>query len=151
MWTPLESQYDVRISGISLLIYICNFHVLSNLLLIYICELHWNAQIFLRALTVGNEEATPEKKKMIRQTKKKLNFEQFKSAIRLISQRLGLDLGQFVEYIHETVHFLLIYIWNFHVLNHLLLIYICKLHWNLNTMFVCQVIFFWFTYEISMS
>ena len=28
---------------------------------------------------------------------------------------------------------------NFHVLNHLLLIYICKLHWNLNTMFVCQV------------
>ena len=25
-----------------LLIYICNFHVLSNLLLIYICKLHWN-------------------------------------------------------------------------------------------------------------
>ena len=22
--------------------YICNFHVLSNLLLIYICKLHWN-------------------------------------------------------------------------------------------------------------
>ena len=30
---------------------------------------------------------------------------------------------------------------NFHVLNHLLLIYICKLHWNLNTMFICQVHF----------
>ena len=29
-------------SGKSLLIYICNFHVLSNLLLIYICKLHWN-------------------------------------------------------------------------------------------------------------
>ena len=28
------------------------------------------------------------------------------------------------------VHFLLIYICNFHVLNHFLLIYICKLHWN---------------------
>ena len=28
--------------GKSLLIYICNFHVISNLLLIYICKLHWN-------------------------------------------------------------------------------------------------------------
>ena len=28
--------------GNSLLIYICNFHVLSHLLLIYICKLHWN-------------------------------------------------------------------------------------------------------------
>ena len=27
-------------------------------------------------------------------------------------------------------NFLLIYIWNFHVLNNLLLIYICKLYWN---------------------
>ena len=34
------------------------------------------------------------------------------------------------------------YIYNFHVLSNLLLIYICKLHWNLNTMFVCQVISF---------
>ena len=29
-------------TGNFLLIYICNFHVLSNLLLIYICKLHWN-------------------------------------------------------------------------------------------------------------
>ena len=28
--------------GKFLLIYICNFHVLSHLLLIYICQLHWN-------------------------------------------------------------------------------------------------------------
>jgi hypothetical protein len=28
--------------GKLLLIYICDFHVLSNLLLIYICKLHWN-------------------------------------------------------------------------------------------------------------
>ena len=42
-------------------------------------------------------------------------------------------------------------VWNFHVLSHLLLNYICKLHWNFNTMFVCQVISLWFTYEISMS
>ena len=42
MLTPLEFQYDVRMSGKLLLIYICNFHVLSNLLLIFICKLHWN-------------------------------------------------------------------------------------------------------------
>ena len=29
-------------SGNFLLIYICNFHVLSHLLMIYICKLHWN-------------------------------------------------------------------------------------------------------------
>ena len=33
--------------GKSLLIYICNFHVLSNLLLIYICKLHWNLNTML--------------------------------------------------------------------------------------------------------
>ena len=38
----MESQYDVRMSGKFLLINICNFHVLSQLLLIYICKLHWN-------------------------------------------------------------------------------------------------------------
>jgi hypothetical protein len=30
------------IEGYFLLIYICNFHVLSHFLLIYICKLHWN-------------------------------------------------------------------------------------------------------------
>jgi hypothetical protein len=39
----------------------------------------------------------------------------------------------------KVLHFLLIYICNFHVLSDLLIIYIYKLHWNLNTMFVCQV------------
>ena len=42
MCTPLESQYDIRMSGKLLMIYMCNFHVLSHLLLIYICKLHWN-------------------------------------------------------------------------------------------------------------
>ena len=42
MLTPLESQYDVRMSGTFPSDYTCNFHVLSNLLLIYICKLHWN-------------------------------------------------------------------------------------------------------------
>ena len=37
-------------SGKSIMMYICNFHVLSNLLLIYICKLHWN-----RTLTVTSE------------------------------------------------------------------------------------------------
>ena len=46
MLPPLESQYDVRMSGKFLLIYICNFHVLSNLLLIYLCKLHWNLTMF---------------------------------------------------------------------------------------------------------
>ena len=41
-----------------------------------------------------------------------------------------------------TGNFLLIYICNSHVLSHLLLMYISKLHWNLNTMFLCQVISF---------
>jgi hypothetical protein len=31
-------------SGKFLLIYICNFHVLSHLLMIYICKLHWNRE-----------------------------------------------------------------------------------------------------------
>ena len=42
----LKTQDGVRDSSFNqvklLLIYICNFHVLSHLLLIYICKLHWN-------------------------------------------------------------------------------------------------------------
>ena len=34
MQTSLESQYDVRMSGTFLLIYICNFHVLNHFLLV---------------------------------------------------------------------------------------------------------------------
>jgi hypothetical protein len=40
-----------------------------------------------------------------------------------------------------TGNFLLIFMCNFHVLSDLLSIYVCKLHWNLITMFVCQVHF----------
>ena len=36
------SRLDMVSKGNLLLIYICNFHVLSNLLLIFICKLHWN-------------------------------------------------------------------------------------------------------------
>ena len=38
---------DAGFEGKLLLIYICNFHVLSHLLLIYICKLHWNFQCWL--------------------------------------------------------------------------------------------------------
>ena len=42
MFTPLESQNYICMSGKLLLIYICNFYFLSHLLLIYICNFHWN-------------------------------------------------------------------------------------------------------------
>ena len=45
-------------------------------------------------------------------------------------------------YAENLGRFLMIYICNFHVLSNLLLINICKLHWNLNMMFVCQVNYF---------
>ena len=35
-------MYLMALQGNFLMIHICNFHVLSNLLLIYICKLHWN-------------------------------------------------------------------------------------------------------------
>ena len=37
-----EDEQGVVVQGNFLLIYICNFHVLSHLLLIYICKLLWN-------------------------------------------------------------------------------------------------------------
>ena len=49
---------------------------------------------------------------------------------------------------HRQGKLLMIYICNIHVLSHLLLNYIWKLHWNLHTIFVCQVNSFWFTYVI---
>ena len=46
--TPLESQYDVRMSGKFLMIYICNFHVLNHLLCIYICKTPLESQYDVR-------------------------------------------------------------------------------------------------------
>jgi Glutamate synthase central domain len=47
----IEATYcmgdDSPLAGKSLLIYICNFHVLSHLLLIYIRKLHWNLNTML--------------------------------------------------------------------------------------------------------
>ena len=71
-----------------------------------------------------------------------------KDAIPLLESNIQISDGKeeeetkrFIAQVGEG-NFLLIYICNFHVLSHLLLIYMCKLHWNLNTMFVCQVISF---------
>ena len=41
------------------MIYICNFHVLSDLLLIYICKLHWNLQELLAAPGGDSARAVP--------------------------------------------------------------------------------------------
>ena len=38
-----REQITTEDEGELLLIYICNFHVISHLLLIYICKLHWNS------------------------------------------------------------------------------------------------------------
>ena len=44
--TDEEVEVDpFLLPGESLLIFICNFHVLSHLLLIYICNLHWNRRV----------------------------------------------------------------------------------------------------------
>ena len=41
-WESLKSYMALMKVNPFLMIYICNFHVLSNLLLIYMCKLHWN-------------------------------------------------------------------------------------------------------------
>ena len=197
-------------SGKLLLIYIWNFHVLSNLLLIYICKLHWNppysnvdallsqndADSDTDALTVITAAAikllveihqmttisvinVSDNPGSILLTKEFVCFLIVRIGFLCTGEEYGFLLGFLRGYSCSLIcssdmpslsfgldllqalvctpwglgsgKFLLIYIWNFHVLSHLLLIYICKLHWNLNTMFVCQVIYFWFTYEISMS
>jgi hypothetical protein len=182
-------------SGNLLLIYICNFHVLSRLLLIYICKLHWNLNTMFACsvdrMALGNLSFL-----LTRSGKLLLiyicNFHvlsnllhwisamAFGSGFGIVPTTHGNLLMIYICNFHVLSHllliyicklhwnhivmtdfgqallrcwhnFLLIYIWNFHVLYNLLLIYICKLHWNLNTMFVCQVNYFWYTCEISMS
>ena len=49
----LQSRLKAAPSGKFLLIYICNFHVLSHLLLIYICKLHWNPSAFKKMVKGG--------------------------------------------------------------------------------------------------
>jgi hypothetical protein len=147
-------------SGKFLLIYICNFHVLNHLPLIYICKLHWNLSSRLGAeksdlfychrsflvVILDNEhiEAATISIKTCSTSCSSFGDGALISGagcLFFLCERLGSDsqgggLGMSGKLLR------LIYICNFHVLSHLLLIYICKLHWNLNTMFVCQVNYF---------
>ena len=150
------------------MIYIWNFHVLSDLLLIYICKIHWNSLLqprgsdvqmpLLLQILVSPNLSLPNPILFLQNLNivfvfQRKSFETypdffFHIASSIVRRAFNTSNEVIDSFVCGKLH--LIYIWNFHVLNYLLLIYICKLHWNLNTMFVCQVIFFWFTYVISM-
>ena len=166
-------------SGKFLLIYICNFHVLSNLLLIFICKLHWNSSLFLstvnerfdaikfinlqsRTHVTGNllliyifhvHVISNLLLNYIYKLHWNFHFHLHREFFNLTESEADHEVGlteeeltrlqklfEFMD-MDQSGKFLLIFICNFHVLSSLLLIYMCKLHWNLNTMFVCQVIF----------
>ena len=116
-------------SGNFLMIYICNFHVLSNLLLIYICKLHWNSHI----------RVLPDDDRII--IKNKCSHGEDMRGLKITSN-IQIAGDAVMDKYKCAGKLLLIYICNFHVLSHLLLIYICKLHWNLDMIFVCQVNYF---------
>ena len=133
-------------SGEFLLIFICNFHVLSHLLLNYICKLHWNLN------TKGSETVkthldseTTRLEEMV-QRGHETNATKTSGGSIFVGNPMDMALfGIIVIWLVSSMIKLplqVIYMCNFHVLSHLLLIYICKLHWNLNTMFVCQVNYF---------
>ena len=139
-------------SGNLLIIYICNFHVLSNLLLISICKLHWITTRSSRTLTSFSpvpltfDSATavgPGCSEGLNKCNGHGSCDYSTSTCKCFggygSEKDKLN-AQSLSF--NPVHLLMIYICNFHVLSSLLLIYICKLHWNLNMMFVCQVISF---------
>ena len=158
MTCPKNRNCSQSRGGKFLLIYIWNFHVLSNLLLIYICKLHWNRWVEChrdlhspgpssasdtqgggRPLSISSVPIT-----------KRAHHSSAQPTLQGLDQAVPQLYSQLEVDVLHSGKFLLICIWNFHVLCNLLLIYICKLHWNLNTMFVCQVNSFWFTYVISM-
>jgi hypothetical protein len=133
-------------SGESLLIYICNFHFLSNLLLIYIYKLHCNPPAMSNDINgnrrkqkyFGRNNAC----ELVLQSIKKFptsialceaaldvvsllcRYDEDKKTENLENISLFGDLG--VCDVLTKVNIPLIYICIFHVLIHLLLIYICK-------------------------
>ena len=119
-------------SGKLLLIYICIFHVLSHLLLIYICKLHWNSKVWNANSSTTDFWTTWSLENIITTTTL------WSRHCILLSASTSLTCMPFTRRAWSQGKFLLIYIWNFHVLIHLPLIYICKLHWNLNTMKACN-------------
>ena len=135
--------------GKLLLIYICNFHVLSNLLLIYICKLHWNlcSRFYLRRIGESYMGGIPYSQRsgqsdcssqcyvkecdgtwlFVGTGKFISNFPCLKSFT--IDLHMKTPLESQYDF-HISGKLLQIYIWNVHVLNHLLLNYVCKLHWE---------------------
>ena len=53
-----DVRFTEKISdeGNLLMIYVCNFHILSLLLLIYICKLHWNRSLYVQPSSGEAEE-----------------------------------------------------------------------------------------------
>ena len=128
-------------SGKLLMIYICNFHVLSDLLLIYICKLHWNSNtldIDIIELWIRRDQDLGKRNQW-----KFFIFSYVNNYRNILSFFLVLYshyvnpefvklFGISIDRYYQSGKFLLIYICNFHVLSDLLLIYICKLHWYFN-------------------
>ena len=132
-------------SGKLLLIYTCNFHVLSHFLLIYICKLHWNPNArFFPSFTTATR---PKRKSWVQICPRR---SQRRTSCCIPTKR-PLTASTLTAMQRSSSGVMSCSVCNFLVLSNLLLIYICKLHWNLNTMFVCQVNYLLFKYVISMS
>ena len=131
LWQNFCLRFQTTKTGDFLLMYICNFHVLSDLLLNYICKLHWNQ----RTTRIHCHGCVSDGRHF--------SFDYLNEAEGIgISEAMnGLIGRRTADGWWVKVNFLLIFICNFHVLSNLLLMYIFNLHWNLNTMFVCQVNF----------
>ena len=119
-------------SGKFLLIYICNFHVLSNLLLIYICKLHWNLYTHMKKF---RNELDP-----------CLNRSAWTRDEEL---RCGNFLLIYICNFHFLSNLLLIYIcklhWNLNTL------FVCQVNylWFTYVISMSLVIYYWFTYVNS--
>ena len=62
--------------------------------------------IFMKAKTIkleGAGELTPQRKASMRQSKKKINFEEFKAAIKMLAEKLDLNRKAFIAYLQRTI------------------------------------------------
>jgi hypothetical protein len=148
-WSELRSAFCDLSQGDLLLIYICNFHVLSNLLLIYTCKLYWNlntmfvCQVIFLLIYICNFHVLNHLL-LIYMCKLHWNFNMMFVALHehcpkvvpcpAVPIRCTQWRNQYSAWKYQLGEgkLLLIYMCNFHVLNHLLLIYIYKPHWNLH-------------------
>ena len=140
----LHSELILRIQVHLLLIYVCNFHVVNNFLLIYICKLHWNlitifvcqVNFFWFTYEISMSEIIFFWFTYVNSTGTQRRFSWLKWLPKLVRRKVKRRIHVMIPSSwakHSGGNFLLIYIWNFHILSHLLLIYMCKLHWNLES------------------